>query len=703
MKPIILKNDALQMEFSPETGALTGFRVSETNWSVLDRPQLGLSFKLLVPSGRRRNNPVDGEKQKLTQSAVAPDGRSVRFVWDGVTSLHAGKLDIRVELDIRLEARKAVWTMNLVNRTKLVIEAAYVPYLGDLRQPADAEWLRLMHASYSGPAIVDLWPTFRNQHGYFGVDHPIAMPTGNQPGTPMIPFYLVHSQNQGLYVGIDEPTWEFSNWHSELLPGYDRSIDQRKPAADHISQHTVHVRSGIIHLPYVQPGETRRLTPISIEPYRGDWHAGADIYRRSTVKPVDAKLPGWLTKPHSWLQIHVNSPEGEGRIRYVDLVPLASEMARHGITGMQITGWNLGGQDQDNPCHDTDPLLGTWEELRDSIAAIKKLGVKVILFTKYTWADRGTKAFRDTYRSMAVKDPYGDYYMHPGYKYQTPMQLMDISTKRLIPMCFLNEEYLKVCEREFQKVLDLKADGFLFDECLHHGPARMCFSTEHGHRIGAPIYANDNHLIERFEKMSKPVNPDFCYAGEALYDWEFAKYHFSYFRTESTNHVPWFRYIRPHAPISTAVTGFDDREMIAQCLLYNYIISYEPFNFKGRPEDYPLTIEYGKKMDALRTELRRWFWDGECRDTLEAKVTNAEGKPHHPYAVFVPRGGGAPGVAIANYSPDKEAVLSLKIDGQDAAKYKYRLIDDPTWKSAAEGVHIPARGAVVAIPGAAVP
>ena len=68
--------------------------------------------------------------------------------------------------------------------------------------------------------------------------------------------------------------------------------------------------------------------------------------------------------------------------------------------------------------------------------------------------------------------------------------------------------------------------------------------------------------------------------------------------------------------------------MINQCLLYRYIISYEPYNFKGMPEDYPLTLAYGKQMDALRTELREYFWDGEFRDKVGATVLalpNAEG------------------------------------------------------------------------------
>ena len=45
-------------------------------------------------------------------------------------------------------------------------------------------------------------------------------------------------------------------------------------------------------------------------------------------------------------------------------------------------------------------------------------------------------------------------------------------------------------------------------------------------------------------------------------------------------------------------------------------------------------MAYGKQMDALRTELRDYFWDGEFRHEVGATVT-ADGTPHHPYAVFI--------------------------------------------------------------------
>ena len=54
-------------------------------------------------------------------------------------------------------------------------------------------------------------------------------------------------------------------------------------------------------------------------------------------------------------------------------------------------------------------------------------GVKVILFTKYLWADQAMDWFRYGYtgneadgrplRADAIKDPYQDYYQGPGYRF----------------------------------------------------------------------------------------------------------------------------------------------------------------------------------------------------------------------------------------------------------------------------------------------
>jgi hypothetical protein len=698
MTTFTLKNDTLLLEFDRQTGALVGLTALQTGWKILDRAQLGLSFQLMLPlSEERRNNLVYGEKQSLTALEIRPDGRSASFTWDGLTSEYGGRHDIRLTLVVTLDERQAVFAVTVENHSGFVVENVYCPYLGDVQHPQAAGWFKTFIYNYASAAEWRLWPQYDNLRGYYGVDYPTQFaPWTPGSGAPMSPFFLMRSETQGLYAGVASPSSELVAWHTELRPGWGSSIDFRPPEERSVSGKDVATRFAAVHMPYIQPGETRVLTPVALEPYQGGWQHGVDIYKRWRDGWFHMpQAPEWARQPHSWQQLHINSPEDELRIRFSDLPRIGEDCARHGVKAIQLVGWNDGGQDQGNPSHNPDSRLGTWDELKEAIAKIQAMGVKLILFAKFTWADRGTEWFRKELIKMAIKDPYGDYYMHSGYQYQTAAQLLDINTKRLIPMCFLDPEYLELCNREFQKMVDLGADGILFDECLHHGPALLCFDERHQHRLGAPVYANDRKLIHNFSKLVEKTRPDFLFSGEACYDWEMDAYHLSYARSENKQHIPLSRYLLPHGEFMTAVTGFNDRNMINQCLMYRYIISYEPYNFKGRLEDYPLTLAYGKQMDALRTELRDMLWDGEFRDTVGAEVT-CEGKPHHPYSVFKHAKNGSSGLVICNYEEAKTVHVTARLES-GAALSRYRLVDDPTWKTVAGEIIIPAQSAVVVV------
>jgi len=692
---LVIKNKTLKLEFCRETGALVGMTAVKTGWKILDRPHLGLSFRLLLPlSEEKRNNNVNGEGQKLTSLKTSRNGKSVIFIWDGVTSEFGGAHDIRLTLKVTLTERQAVYAMTVRNRSGLVVENVFCPYLGDLRHPAGDTEFKAISGGYSGPSQRPLWPTFRNMKGYFGVDYPTQI--GGNGFNPQAPFVLSQGTQEGLYAGVCAETSELVAWHAELRPGFANSINSQYPLEDSIAGKDVQTRFAAVHLPIILDGETRDLTPIALEAYQGGWQAGADIYKawRSTWMKTP-RLPTWARHPHAWQQLHINSPEDELRIRFKDLVKIGEDCARHGVKAIQLVGWNDGGQDQGNPSHDPDPRLGTWDELKEAIARIQALGVKMILFAKFTWADRATEWFRKDLIKLSIKDPYGDYYMHSGYQYQTVTQLLDINTKRLIPLCFLSERYQRLCEKEFKKMVDLGADGILYDESQHHGPALLCFDKHHGHRPGAPVYSNDRKLVENFRRISDPVNPEFLFAGEACYDWEMQQYHLSYFRTEDKGHIPFGRYLLPQALFMTAVTGFEDRSMVNQCLLCRYVISYEPYNFKGRLDDYPATINYGKMMDALRTELREYFWDGEYRDTVGADML-CESKENQRYSVFVSRKTGKMGVVVVNYDTKKTVTVKVKL-AHGQALTRYRLVDDPEWKSARRGIVIPPDSAAVVL------
>src|SRR5262245_55122844 len=145
MNTLILENENLRLEFDRDSGALTGLTAVHTGWQILNRPQLGLSFRLLVPlressgtahQGRDwqqpapRNNAVHGEKQKLSSLAVDDDGCGATFVWRGVDSEHGGRLDIDMTMTVKLAGGKAIFTMTIENRSPFVVENVYCPYLG---------------------------------------------------------------------------------------------------------------------------------------------------------------------------------------------------------------------------------------------------------------------------------------------------------------------------------------------------------------------------------------------------------------------------------------------------------------------------------------------------------------------------------------------------------------------------------------------
>ena len=687
MSNITLETKSLHLAFCAETGALVDLAAPNTGWHILDRPELGLSWRLMVPLGEElRNNDVHGEKQKLASVTRGED--RITFVWENPVSERGGVIDCTVTLTVRAEGIHAVYEMHIENRSAYVIENVYCPYLGDVRHPQGAKQFEAFRWGYASGHTLPIWPTFISPTGYFGVDNPTVV----YGASPTIPFFLLKSEAQGLYAGVYNSDCEIVSWSTELRPGWDSSINANVPADDNISGKPVHMLFAALHVPYIMPGESRSITPISLAAYTGGWQEGVDVYknwRDTWMKPAVA--PEWARNPHSWLQIHINSPEDELRMRFTELPKVAAECAAHGVKAIQLVGWNDGGQDQGNPSHDPDPRLGTYEELKQAIAEIKAMGVKLILFTKFIWADRATQWFRDELHKYAAKDPYGDYYVYNGYQYQTGTQLLNINTKRLIPMCYHSDKYREICEQEMRKVIDLGADGMLFDESSHHSPSLACFDESHGHRYGAPTYKLDRELMYRFRRIES-IPSDFLFAGEACYDWLMEAYQLSYHRSENKTHLPLNRYLHPHTQHMTAVTGFNDRNMLNQCLMYRYIVSYEPFNFKGQLADFPMTIEYGKKMDALRTEYRKWFWDGEFVNTYGVSVTDTAGAAHPSYSVFKAADGSL-GVVICNYE-DAEILVNCK--GETGERFTaFRIVDEDAWKSAAGGVVIPARSAAV--------
>ena len=375
---------------------------------ILESPQFGESFRLFAPTADRSYNPVLGARNKVSSIKKSADGRSVTIVWSLLQSEYQGKLEISLTGKVSLEGPDVVFEMRVSNDSGSSISSVDWPVIGALQKPADSTQMRRMTFLEGTGQEVMMYPTFWNERGYWGTNYPTQIGQGR--------YNLVLGAHDGLYIGTHDTRYEEVTQYSfELKPGYSDSLESVVPGTDAISGHSVRIEASVEHFPFVAPGQTMDLARVVMSLFQGDWHHGADVYRRwrSTWfhRPI---TPAWAEGVNSWQQLQIGSAEDDLRTQYRDLPQRAKEAAKYGVNAIQLVGWNNGGQDRGNPSHDTDPRLGTFEELKTAIATIEEMGVHVILFNKYTWVDTSSEAYKGELGRHVAFDPNGLPYIFQG-------------------------------------------------------------------------------------------------------------------------------------------------------------------------------------------------------------------------------------------------------------------------------------------------
>jgi hypothetical protein len=573
----------------------------------------------------------------------------------------------------------------LVNDSALTVETVDFPYFGDLSPPAKDATMTVRTMWYGNLGNDEVYPGFGNEKGYWGVDFPTKT-FGSQRSL----FSLIDAGSQGLYVEMADPAQPYLlEYTFEQHPGLVSAVNNRVPKEDEISGVPAHLEFRACHFIFAQPHSTVKLAPVVVRGYEGDWHTGVDLYkqRRATwFKPP--RVPEWAREVHSWTMLRMNTPEEDYSIAYTNLVEYGREYAANGVRAVQLVGWNIGGQDRDDPSQDTDPRLGTWQQLHDAVAQVQAMGVKVILFGKLNWADLTTPWYTNELSQYQAVDPYGIPYEQGGYNYVTPTQLAGINPRRRAVMDFLCPAYRRVAANEFQKILALGSAGWLWDEVCHHSSALYNFAPNHGYAPPGYIYAGDLPLSAELRNAADKTDADFLFSGEGPQDWLM-----QYFPVSETgiSATPVCQYIDPRCRMLAGVSGFDDRETLNLILLYRYVIQYEPYYYKGHLTDFPLTLAYGQKIDALRRQYKAWLWDGEYRDNVGATV-QANGPCR--YSVFA-AANGKRAVVVVNNGPAKS--ITAKVTLPHPGNLVVATPEEPEAKPSTGALEIPPRSAAVVI------
>jgi hypothetical protein len=653
---LTLQDQPLSVSFDTDSGALTRLENRATHWVIEQRSELDVSFRLNALTSDQKDIGVLGQKQHAVEVKQLSD-HQLRLQWKDLNSEGSGILPITLTALVSLTNGALTFETTLENNSTQMVSTVDFPYLGDLSPPAKDSPLQSMHSWYGGMPVQDV-------------------SRGAVVMSKQSLFCLIQSTNQGVYVEMHDATQPY------LL---NFTFEPRGNAKSAGNPARLEFRTR--HFIYAHPHTTARLAPVVLRGYQGDWHAGVDCYRewRATWFK-EPHLPNWAKEVHSWTMLRMNTPEQDYGVPYTNLVRHAREWAADNVKAVQLVGWNKGGQDGDDPSQDTEPGLGTWQQFHDAIAQVQGMGVNVILFAKLNWADLTTSWYSNQLYKYECTNQKGKREEQGGYAYVTPTQLANIGLHRRAVMDFLDLDYRKLAGREFEKILALDSGGWLWDELCHHAGALYSWAPDHGYTAPGYVYAGDLPLAAQLRAAADKKNPDFIFSGEGQQDWLMQYFPFS---ETGVGAMPICQYLDRHALMLAGVSGFDDREQINMILLRRCIIQYEPFLYKGYLSDFPMTVAYGKKVDALRAKYKGYLWDADFRDTLGAEVS-AGGS--FRYSVFL-ADSGKRAVVVINQGSDK--AITAKVTLPHPGKLVVATPEEPEGRPTTGTVQIPARSAAV--------
>ncbi len=697
---ILLSDEHLELAFDPTTGAMTRFLVKATGWHVVNNPSLQAGLRLLVPVPNHGCNMAYTAVQKL--SAADFDGpRKITLRYDTIHTHKAGELPITAELVVELTGDgAALFHVTIDNRSPYVVEEVWAPSFAGLRQAEGEPPQQLKYLNMCGGLShsIRFDSGFHTGTGYWGFENPVAYDNANRTS-----FFILDNAQQGLYLGQHEAMPRFNSiWVAELKPGYIDSLHLRHDtqAVELENRPAGFVFSRAFH-PFVQPGTHVTLPVTTVRPYRGDWHTAVKFYaawRDTWFKPTP--LPAWAAEVDAWATLQMDTPEGDVRYRYTDLPEVAAECLARGVGALHLIGYNNGGQDRNVPCIDHNPLLGTCDELKEAIRTCEAMGLRIVLFFKIGWANLDLPDFEKKVLPHACLDMKGKPISAGGWDYSTIANAIGWNRYRGVQICHNSPAARAWLMGELRKLLALGASGLQCDEVLQNSP---CFNRSHDHPYGEPGPNGSLKAAAEAHAIVTAHNPDFLLAGEGSTDPMTQYYRINYIRTADRyywagRHTPAWRYMDPEARFAACIIGFDDRELINQCLTFGYIFCYEPVNFKGRLRVFPKTVTYGQQVQALRRKLRAFIWDGRFRHTEGATVTFSESGRPEMWSIHENRTTGKRAIVIANEDATRALTATVGLDGTPAARFRAHTVDNLDG-TPCEGnaITIPARSVVVLV------
>jgi hypothetical protein len=652
------------LRISEKNGDLVGLDWKDPALPIIAEPRLGENFRILVPQTGYEANYFNSRDQMVSRIEATPDG--VLCTYD---SLHNQRetLPITVRYRMRVTGGQIQFSIEVDNPTPRKLAEVMYGIVGGQQGIGD----RLATESLIPGANVNLAPGIFsrfNGGGYGGGNLGIRYDavTFTYPGRMSMGWIDFYNRNSGIgyYYANQDPAIRLALLDLEMRPfAKSASTVDSWPTPAEAKGEPIGVTMGWVNFPYLSEG-TFRAGPVALQVHRGDWHTASGIYRSWFDQHFTiARPPDWLRKENAWQSIILSNGEDVVVHRFDELPQLAADAKKYGITTFEILGWDMGGIDRGYPQYRPNPRLGSADDFKNALAAMRAMGVHPLIFSNIQFADTATPIFKNTLHQFTVDGLWAPDLHLNGWGEGTISARAGLTRSNMTLVSPAHPQFREFLLNQYLDLVRDGAEGFQFDktnilDALDFNPT-LPVSPDKSLPQGVLS------VMQEVLKRGRAINPNLSLASEIWFDRALPYVDVSYMRMgridmDSTA----LRYTFPEWTATIFGESPGDFGPMNNGMRYGLVWALAPRHYNDSVDE-PLTqplAQYVAELIRIRKEFEPLLFFGRFNDTLGATV---QGGAEIRYSVFEPLKASATGRAcvIVNFG-DAPETAHVSLDGQ---------------------------------------
>ena len=229
-------------------------------------------------------------------------------------------------------------------------------------------------------------------------------------------------------------------------------------------------------------------------------------------------------------------------------------------------------------------------------------------------------------------------------------------TPRWLEMCPACPEWQEIYLCHVRQMIERGVNGLELD-CF--GCFDCCYSPDHGHPVGAPLWREKIAFMRRVREMAKRLNPDFIFIGETMAPESRAVCDGWYNNRFPDENGRVFRFLFPEYREQAVLVGNYAYDAVNKALMLGVGVETEIWGLRKTTLDAcPELARYIGEVNALRRRFGDVLIRGTFRDTLGARVKGEGGEVLHGVM-----DGGASGRGVVVRNPARTKVsVEIRMD-----------------------------------------